>query len=169
VLRSLIFMRGQIDNAAPATQKGAPLPATRDTNRQSESFTLTTLGDGHTMPSENAVTPAASIEVAKLMDTLSRASSASMDVTSRCYVAVTYRPEMPMAAARSRSRGGLFPTRVPRKESCNSSRINKSAKISRHSFGRVCTTRGVLSKKLIKIRKMPGLKPACGKRARGYI
>jgi|SRR5690348_9267717 len=54
-----------------STPKGPQLPATGDKNRHCESITLTTLGDGHTMPSIFAVTPAASTKVEKLMDTLS--------------------------------------------------------------------------------------------------
>jgi hypothetical protein len=85
-------MRDQIDNTPTATQKGAPPPSTRDKNHDSESFTLTTLADGHTllpclcaslplfvatladghtMPSENAVSRSASTKLPKLMDTLS--------------------------------------------------------------------------------------------------
>ena len=62
-------MAAQIDNPLTAAQKGAPLPATHDKKGHSESFTLTTLGDGHTVPSEIAVTPAPSTKVEKLMDT----------------------------------------------------------------------------------------------------
>src|SRR5690348_16714080 len=42
------------------------------------SITLTTLGDGHTMPSKTAATPSAPTKVEKLMDTLS-------DSFERCY------------------------------------------------------------------------------------
>ncbi|HEX5424412.1 MAG TPA: hypothetical protein VFW94_12765 [Candidatus Acidoferrales bacterium] len=39
-------------------------------SQHSQSFTLTTLGDGHAMPSNFAASPAASMKVEKLMDTL---------------------------------------------------------------------------------------------------
>jgi hypothetical protein len=78
MLRSDIFMAHKIDNTTNATQKGALLSALSSPICDSQSITLTTLAgrassaliDGHTMPSENAVTPAASTRVAELMDTL---------------------------------------------------------------------------------------------------
>jgi hypothetical protein len=48
--------------------------------------------DGHTMPSENAATPAASTKPPKLMDTLFALVALRFDVTSRCNIAVTRHP-----------------------------------------------------------------------------
>ena len=70
-------MADMIDNMATSTQKGATLPPTRDKIGHFESITLTTLGDGHAVPSISAVTPATSTKVEKLMDTV-------FNVTSRC-------------------------------------------------------------------------------------
>ena len=50
-------------------QADSPVLAVADT--LSESITLTTLGDGHTVPSKNVATLSASTKVEKLMDTLS--------------------------------------------------------------------------------------------------
>jgi hypothetical protein len=72
-------MAAQIDNTATTTPKGAPLSAIRGKVRHFESVTLTTLGDGHAMPSENAVTRAASTKLPKLMDTL-------LNGVARCYL-----------------------------------------------------------------------------------
>jgi len=62
-------MFARIDNTVTATQTG-PVAATSNKTPRLESFTLTTLGDGHAVPSIFAATPAASTKVEKLMDTL---------------------------------------------------------------------------------------------------
>ena len=123
MLGSVIFTAYAIDTTPATAQKGGPPQTSHDKNRHSESVTLTTLGDGHTMPSENAVTRAPSTKVAKLMDTL-------FDRVERCNVVLrSIRPPGSLTAIE------LFSTRVPRKESRKSSSINKNAKTSRHAFG----------------------------------
>ena len=104
----LIFMAAQIDNTdAIQDTPGGRLPKTDVTadvtspsgsslasSAQHPATRKPTLGgrassaliDGHARPSIFAVTPGASTNVEKLMDTLRRASSAPINVTSRCYV-----------------------------------------------------------------------------------
>jgi hypothetical protein len=74
--------RGELSEPDVTRHVTSRLGLERPTPAHSESFTLTTLGDGHTVPSENATSPSASVKVEKLMDTL-------FDTISRCYVAVT--------------------------------------------------------------------------------
>src|SRR5690348_6273436 len=93
MLWSLIFMSAQIDNAAatPNNRRGEPPTphvtrhvtssgvAERGRTRLTSADGHTTLGDGHTMPSENAVTRAAPTKAPKLMDT-------HFNAIRRCYV-----------------------------------------------------------------------------------
>jgi hypothetical protein len=130
----LIFGVARIDNTPTAPQKGLLLPAARDTIRDSQSLTLTALGDGHAMPSIFAVTPAASVNVGKLMDTLFRASSAPINVTARCNIVALRARRSNVTSPSGRYHQGLFSTRVPRTESNNSGSINKNIKTSRHTF-----------------------------------
>jgi hypothetical protein len=77
----------------------------------SQSITLGALGgrassaqiNGHTVPSENAATPLLPAKVGKLMDTLSRLSSAPINVTSRC--------NMLLRGARTKDLSAGSPTR----------------------------------------------------------
>jgi hypothetical protein len=85
----------------------------------SQSITLSALGgracsaqiDGHTMPSENAATPSSSAKVAKLMDTLPRLSSAPINVTSLCNIAVTSRCNMLLRGGRTKDLSAGWSTR----------------------------------------------------------
>jgi hypothetical protein len=164
MLPSATFMRALIDNATAIQHPTTGGPSKRNVigqvtsdepirigvpSDQRESRDLpfaptlldghTTLGDGHTMPSKNAATPSASTKVEKLMDTLFRASSAPLHVTSRCNVLLRAGRSCVESASQLRDvclTTGLFSTRVPRKESHKSNSINKSAGRSRHAFSR---------------------------------
>jgi hypothetical protein len=150
-------MAATIDNAVTATQKGDSLSSTSYRIRDSQSVTLAALAgrasraltDGHARPSIFAVTPATSTKLAELMGTLRRAclpdrraSSAPMNVTSRCNVAfptrrvsVTTDVTSGHLSSSTPVPSSLFSTRVPRKESRKSSSVNKTAIFSRYTFG----------------------------------
>jgi hypothetical protein len=90
----------------------------------------TTLGDGHARPSENAATRAASTKGQTLMGTLFSASSAPVNVTSRCYLLLPADPSRHFFPGTME----LFSARVLRKAPRNSNPINKTGKTSRHAF-----------------------------------
>ena len=86
MLEWLIFMADKIDNTEAIQETVAGRAQQRDvtsllradpgvslvTSHSPLATEFVTLGDGHTVPSENAVTPAASTKLENLMDTLSR-------------------------------------------------------------------------------------------------
>jgi hypothetical protein len=125
-------MRAQIHNAQAAAPKGGLLPPARNKIRDSQSFTLTTLADGHIMPSVFAGTPSASIKVARLMDRLS-------NVTSRCNVAVTH-PARRAASHQSRvtnhldTAAFLLDTPVEKEIESSPEKSRRSRKTSRYTF-----------------------------------
>jgi hypothetical protein len=84
--RVTLRFSGQASGERPfdsAQDKREKTGAAGDEKRHCESVTLTTLADGHTVPSKIAVTPVAPTKVPKLMDTLlSGISMLHAEVTS---------------------------------------------------------------------------------------
>ena|SRR5690348_10562240 len=98
-----IFMRAQTDNATATPNKargGLPkrgvtpdvtcadpirIGVPSDQRKPRDLLFPATLADGHTMPSENDATPAASTKLPKLMDTL-------LGAIQRCYVLLPTQP-----------------------------------------------------------------------------
>jgi hypothetical protein len=133
-------MAAQIDNTSTPTQKGAWLPAPPAQIRHCESITLTTLADGHAMPSENAATPAASTKVRILMATLFAAFSAPINVTSPCCVARFERANWLLRGA-GRARRVLIdthddkiPSQIPQNQRDRKTLIHTPVDIRERSF-----------------------------------
>ena len=116
--------------------------STRNINDHSESFTLTTLGDGHAVPSIFVVTPAASTKVEKLMDTL-------CDPFRIAILSGASRAKDLSALAHPRESAFLLDTRVEIKSNLIATESATSPKTSRYTFDRFGNAKRRLSVALL--------------------
>ena len=107
---------------------------------------LATLGDGHAVPSIFDVTPAPSTNVEKLMDTVSRASSAPTNVTSQCYVSrferAGWSPSLLRAVTCSLVTVFFIDTHDEENSRLTSTESTRSQKFHRYTFDMLRTQKG---------------------------
>jgi hypothetical protein len=119
-----IFMAAKIDNTPTATQKGAPLPATRNTTDLGPEASFSR----HACREKSPASPAGSTKLLKLLDTLSGGSQ-------QCYVAVT--SHAAVVGCHPRENVPLVDTRIEIEKGFSPSESATSQKLSRYTFDMV--------------------------------